>query len=350
MRQCGLVIFLCGVVLLATIVGGMGGPRLERAAGTGLIMLLVVLSLNIFIGTSGVFSFGHMAFMGIGAYATVIFTMSPAQKRFQLPDLPVPLQTLEMSSFQAAVASGVIAMAFAIIMGLPLMRLSGLTASLATVAILIAANSVFHNFERFTRGSAGVILDYPSPSLNVLFLWACAGIVAAMVFRYSRTGSRLAASREDEVAAKAVGIRVWWERGVAWAISAFVVGVAGSLFAQFAGSVNPDTFFLDITFLAISMLVVGGLTSVSGAVTGTLALTVALELLRWVERGVYIGPWQVPARAGLSEVGLALVLLAVLLLRPSGITGGRELSSQMFARVSRGSAVGGQTSGSQGDK
>lgn len=329
-RVAELAVLLCGLVLLATLLGSSGGSRLDRATGTALIMLVLVVGLNVFVGNSGVFSFGHMAFMGIGAYTTVIVTMSPEQKRFQLKDLPQALQTLQLPGFQAAVLSGAVAMACAIVVSLPLMRLSGLTASLATVAVLIAIHAVFQNWERFTRGSAGVILDTESPSLGVLLAWGCAAVVAGILFRQSRMGLRLAASREDEVAARAVGIRVWWERGVAWALSAFLVGVGGSLFAQFSGSLNPDTFYLNITFITIAMLVVGGLTSVSGAVIGTLALTVALELLRWVERGAFIGSWRIPSRPGLSEVGLAVVLLAVMLVRPSGITGGRELSLRRF--------------------
>lgn len=317
---------LCGLVVISALIGSSGGSRLDRATGTGLLMLLLVIGLNVFVGNSGVFSFGHMAFMGVGAYTTVIAMMSPGQKSFQLEDLPSSLQSLQLSGFRAAVLSGCVAMLFAVVVSLPLMRLSGLTASLATVAVLIAVHAVFRNWERFTRGSAGVILDTQSPSIGTLVAWCCAAVLAGVLFRQSRMGLRLAASREDEVAARAVGIRVWWERGVAWALSAFIVGVGGSLFAQFSGSLNPDTFYLNITFISIAMLVVGGLTSMSGAVVGTLVVTAAFEVLRWVERGASIGPWLIPSRPGLTEVGLALVLLVVLLVRPSGVTGGRELS------------------------
>ena len=234
----------------------------------------------------------------------------------------------------AALLSRALRAAFAVVVAIPLMRLSGLTASLATVAVLIAMHGVFRNWERFTRGSAGSILDTESPSLATLVVWAARPSSPASCSGSPGSGLRLAASREDEVAARAAGIRVWWERGVAWALSAFIVGMGGSLFAQFAGSINPDTFFLNITFISIAMLVVGGLTSVSGAVVGTLAVTAALEALRWVERGPTVGPWLIPSRPGLTEVGLALLLLVVLLVRPSGITGGRELSLHPLRRRS----------------
>jgi hypothetical protein len=107
--------------------------------------------------------------------------------------------------------------------------------------------------------------------------------------------------------------------------SAFVVGVAGSLYVRSVGSINPDSFCLTLTSTAIAMLVVGGLTSVSGAVIGTIVVPVALQVLRTVESGVVIAGIEIPARSGLASVGLALVLLGVLLARPAGIMGGREL-------------------------
>ncbi len=324
-RLVALSTVLCAVVAVGTALGRSGGPRLTRATGTALIMLVLVVGLSVFIGNSGIFSFGHLAFMGVGAYTTAIVTMSDLQRTFQLPRLPHALATLHLSGTAAAGLSGAAAMVFAVLVSLPVMRLSGLTASLATVAILIAVHSVFQNWDAVTRGSAGLILDVAQPSIGALLGWACLAVVAAVAFRQSRVGMRLAATREDEMAARALGIRVWWERGLAFAASAFIVGVGGSLFAQYFGSLNPDSFYLTITFTAIAMLVVGGLTSVSGAVLGTIVVSVALELLRTVERGVHIGSWEVPSRPGLTEVGLALVLLLVLLARPAGLTGGREL-------------------------
>jgi branched-chain amino acid transport system permease protein len=324
-RTAGLAAALCLIVIVATLLGESGSPRLARATGTALIMLLLVVGLSVFVGGSGIFSFGHLAFMGVGAYTTAIVTMSPTQKSFQLPGLPSWLASLQLGGTEAALLSGAVATVFAAVLSLPIMRLSGLTASLATVAILIAVHSVFQNWDAVTRGSAGLIVDSDQPRATTLLVWACLGVVAAVVFRQSRVGMRLAASREDEVAARALGIRVWWERGLAFAASAFLVGVAGSLFAQYFGSLNPDSFYLTLTFTAIAMLVVGGLTSVSGAVVGTLAISVVLELLRAVERGTTIGGWEIPHRSGLTEVGLAVVLLVVLLTLPAGLTGGREL-------------------------
>ena len=86
---------------------------------------------------------------------------------------------------------------------------------------------------------------------------------------------------------------------MAWVLSAFIVGVGGGLFVLYFGNINPDSFYISITFTVLAMLVVGGLTSVSGAVVGVIVVTAVLELLRQVERGLSIGPWTLadPARA-----------------------------------------------------
>jgi branched-chain amino acid transport system permease protein len=214
---------------------------------------------------------------------------------------------------------GLLAAAFSALVAVPLMRLSGLTASLATVALLITMRVVNQNWETFTRGTPGLIVDAASPSKEAILLWALIMLLMTLVFRQSSLGRRLAASREDEPSAHSLGIRVWWERGVAWVLSAFVVGIGGGLFVLYFGNINPDSFYISITFTVLAMLVVGGLTSVSGAVVGVAVVTAILEVLRHVERGGAVGPWTPPSRPGMSELGLAVALVVILVLRPEGL-------------------------------
>ena len=140
------------------------------------------------------------------------------------------------------------------------------------------------------------------------------------------------ASRENESAARSIGVAVARERTIAFVVSAFFVGVAGALFGMFIGSFNPDAFFLNITFLMIVMLVIGGTTSLAGAVVGTIAISAVSEILRRIEGGVDLGFVQVSGKPGLREVALALVMLAILIFRPGGLTGGREIGWPLRAR------------------
>jgi branched-chain amino acid transport system permease protein len=148
-------------------------------------------------------------------------------------------------------------------------------------------------------------------------------------------GLRLRSSREDEVAARSLGIGVIRERTVAFVLSGFIVGIGGALFVQVIGTATPDQFYLSITFLVIAMLVVGGVNSLAGAVVGAIALSVALETLRRIEEGANLGFVHLPGRPGLSAVGLALTLLIILAVRPEGLTRGRELPVPGFLRSGR---------------
>jgi len=324
---------LIGLVAIAAVLGSQGPSQVRSATAGGMINLVLVVSLMVFSGTSGVFSFGHVAFMAIGAYTAALAATTPTYKAIELPDLPHWLATLHLSPVPAILLGGVLAAAFGAVVALPLVRLSGLAASLATVVLLVVVHDVGENWDRITRGTPGFLIDAPPPGTWALFTWSAAAIVVAWIFKRSATGLRLIASREDEVAALASGIRIRRERALALVVSAFLSGVAGGLFALHFANISPLNFYLSITFTLVAMLVVGGAESLSGAVVGVLAVTTLLQLFRQVEDGFSIGGIDLPARPGLADFGLALGLLAILILRPRGITGGRELRPPRLPRL-----------------
>lgn len=319
------VVAPCLLVLVLTLLVSTGSAALNRTLVLSLIYLLLVVGLYSFVGLSGVFSFGHMSFMAVGAYAGALLTMPVAIKELTLPALPGFLASSELSALPAALVAGAVAAALALVLAVPLMRLSGLQAGLATVALLIITRVVASNWDQVTGGSAGLAGVPAKTTLTSALIWALVAIVAVWGFQESRLGLRLRASREDEVAARAIGIGLFRERTAAFALSAFLVGVGGALFAGQQGNVTPDQFYISITFLTLAMLVVGGMSSLAGAVIGAVAVAAVQELLRNVESGVDLGLLHIPARPGLTEVGLALFLLLILILRPDGITGGHEI-------------------------
>ena len=112
----------------------------------------------------------------------------------------------------------------------------------------------------------------------------------------------------------------------AFVISAFLSGVSGVLLAHFLGTVRVETFYLDLTFLIIAMLVIGGMRSLTGAVAGAVVISALTELLRQAEVGFQISGTTVAAPGGLGDVVLALLMLLIIVFRPKGIAGGREVS------------------------
>lgn len=315
------------LLLVAAVTGlaSLGDASIDRVVVTSLVNLVLVVSLYVFVGTSGVFSFAQMAFAATGAYASAILTIPTETKAVLYTELPGFLADASAGPLWATLVGGIAAGALGLIVAIPVMRLTGIAAGLATFAVLIIFHVVAQNWTQVTNGSFGIAAIPTTTTTGNALLWALATIVAAYLFQQSRVGLRLRGSREDEIAARAAGIGVYNERRLAWVTSAFFSGVGGALFAQYIGAFNPDTFYISLTFLTLAMLVVGGLKSLSGAVVGTLVISFAGELLRRIEGGVDLGVVEVPGRVGVQQVGLALIMVGVLLLRPSGITGGREI-------------------------
>jgi branched-chain amino acid transport system permease protein len=224
----------------------------------------------------------------------------------------------------AILAGAVAAALVAVVLASALMRLSGLNAGVGTFIVLIIGNIIVNNADALTGGTAG-LSGIPATTPWQVLAWALVCMLLAWTFQQTASCSRLRASREDAFAAQAVGIAIRRERTIAFVVSAFIVGIAGGTFAQAQQAINPSAFYLDITFITIAMLVVGGMSSLTGAVVGTVVLSVLSELLNRLVNGVTIGVY-IKAPTGTAEVGFALAMLLMLIRRPEGLTGGRELS------------------------
>jgi branched-chain amino acid transport system permease protein len=316
---------LIALVACVTYLGALGSESLQRTVLQMLVNLVLVVGLYIFVGNSGIFSFGQLTFMAVGAYTYALLTIPPDSKQLLLPGLPSWLADLHLSRLVATVIAACVAGVLALVLAVPIMRLTGITASLATFAILIIANVVVSNWRDVTGGTSGMTGVPLTLGREEALAWAAGAVVVAYVFQRSLVGFKLRASREDDVAARSIGIGVVNERRAAFVLSALVTGVGGALFAQFVGSFSPEAFYFNLTFLTIAMLVVGGIRSLAGAVLGTLLISATAEFLHEIEGGFALGPIDLGPRPGLREVGLALIMLLVLVLWPNGLTGGREL-------------------------
>lgn len=308
-----LVLLVAGFAL----VGSQLSPAGQLDVITGLVQLCIVIGLYVFAGLSGVFSFGHVAYVAVGAYVAGLLSVPTDQKQLLYLDLPGWLAGFSLPSKAAILVGGAAAALIALILAPSLGRLAGLGASLATFAVLVIVHEVAINADAFTRGQQGMLAVPLETTIWSALLWTLLILASAFAFQTSRLGLQLRAAREDGVAAQAVGVHIGRLRGFALVVSAFLVGLAGGVYAQVLGSFNPDTFYLDLTFLTIAMLVVGGINSLSGAVVGSLVVTILNQVLRRLESEA--------GRPGLTEVGFALLAIAILIIRPGGITGGREL-------------------------
>ena len=322
-----LPILLLLVVVATEVAWGTGGSVTKGVVVTAMINLTLVIGLYVFVGNSGVFSFGSIGFALIGAYTAALLVIPQDQKAILQPTLPQFIAHAHLGSVGATLMGGVVAAVVAAVLAGPLMRLNGIAAGLATFAVLVIIRTVANSWEQVTNGAAGISGIPPSATTtkNEALVWALIAILGGFVFQSTALGLRLRGSREDDVAARSLGVNVRTERRVAWVASGFVMGVGGALYGQYLGSFNADAFYLPLTFLTLAMLVVGGMTSLSGAVIGSLTISFVAEFLHRIESGVTVGSLNIPARPGLREVGIAIIMLTILILRPRGLTNGREL-------------------------
>jgi branched-chain amino acid transport system permease protein len=290
-----------------------------------LIRMVVVVATYIFIGNSGVLSFGHIAFMCVGAYAAGWASCDPSWKQLMLTGLPEFLQDNQYPFMVSVGGAGVLAAVVALIFGAAVIRMSGVAASIATFAFLAIVNSVYSNWESVTAATSSLIGIPTVSSPWIFFAFAVFTISCAFLFQESRYGLMLRASRDDEVAAKSSAINIARVRLIALVLSAFLVGLGGGLYAHFLGVLTVDVFYISLTFITLSMLIVGGVGSLSGAVLGVLSVTLIVEVLRALEGGFSVGSALVQLPKGFEEIGLGVMMALILIFRPSGLTKGREI-------------------------
>lgn len=314
------------LVIAAALVATFGGVVLQRIFIVMLTNMILVLGLQLFSGNSGLLSFGHIAFMGIAAYGSILFSMSPQAKSLALRQLYPILQNVHLPFLPSLLIGAGIATLIAAILGVPLMRLSGAAAVIATLSLLVIAHTVFINWEEVTNGARTLFGVNQYTTLWNALAWTVFFVLLAYWFKETAIGLKLRASREDEKAAAVMGVNIVRVRWVAWVLSAFMVGVAGVLYAHFITSFSPVAFYLSQTFIVVAMLIIGGSGSVAGAVVGTVAVTLLTESLRSVENSLNMAQSLPFTVSGLSEMFVALAMILILIFRPAGIMRGREVS------------------------
>ncbi len=306
-------------------VGASGTRSLEDTVTLILCNLVIVLGLQVFIGNSGVYSFGQIAFAAAGGYITALMTLPATFAALQTPGLPQFIAQARPGPLAAIVTAALACGALAALVGLPLMRTSTLAIPISTFAFLIVSYNVLANWNAVTGGSGGLTAIPTTTTLYTAGLWAALAVVLVLTFKRSAAGYRLQATREDEVAARSIGINVTRERLAAFCISAMLCGAGGALAVHQSGVLTPETFYFGATVTTLTMLVLGGTRSVLGAVSGAIAVAAVNEVLSSLGEGTHLfGLVSFGETPGLAAIGLGLILLVTIIALPDGLSGGRE--------------------------
>src|SRR6202521_4817165 len=269
-----------------------------------LVLAIAIMGLNILVGYSGQLSPGHGAFMALGAYVSAILAHRYKMDYF----VTIPI---------AGLLTGVIGFLF----GVPALRLSALYLALATFALAVVAPSLIKRPAELTGGVQGIVLLPPVPPQPVSDAYAALTGTAMTSDQWTYYVMR--AIRDGEVAAAASGINLAGYKTLAFGISAFYAGIAGSLFGLAAGFVSPDSFPVSLSIQLLVGAVVGGLASIPGPLIGGIfAYFLPIESNQWVPTQTWI-PTQIAStieKAG-PAVTYGAVLILTMIFAPNGIVG-----------------------------
>jgi branched-chain amino acid transport system permease protein len=295
---------------------------------------ILALSLNLIYGFTGMFSLGHAGFMAIGAYVSAILILPAAQKEMMYILEPIiwPFSVLEAPFFISVLAGGLIAALLGLLIALPVLRLGGDYLGIATLGFAEIIRVVFTNITPITNGALGLKGIPPYANLGWNYFWCVLTFFVIVKLLSSNFGNCLRAIRDDEVAAKAMGINTFKCRAISFAVGAFFAGVGGALMGSLITTIDPKMFNFQLTFNILMIVVAGGLGSITGSMVGAVVITVLLEWLRFVEDTIEIGSFVIVGIPGMRMVIFSLVLLLIILYRREGIIGGYEFSWDSITR------------------
>jgi branched-chain amino acid transport system permease protein len=314
----GLVLYGVGAWLQDGVIEYV--QRIVLLAG---INVILAVGLNLINGTTGQFSIGHAGFMAVGAYGAAFFGVKLAPFVQQLVGVG---SVADAITFNVALLIGALfAGVTGLLVGAPSLRLRGDYLAVVTLGFGEIIRISFNNAQ-FLGAATGYFGDTPAglPAYTTFFwvyAWAVAIVILIWNLTFSQTGRSLSAIREDEIAAEAMATPTTRLKVLAFSLSAASAGIAGGLFAFMQSGIRPEDFRFDKSIDMIVMIIIGGLGSISGAVVGGIFVAVTLELMRDLQQ--------------YRLVLYALLLITIMIVRPAGMLGSRELPALLRARFAR---------------
>lgn len=278
------------------------------------INIILGVSLNIINGITGQFSIGHAGFMAIGAYTSSILSFYFFSH--WIPNVSfLSLGIQHLFFLISLLLSGCVAALFGYVVGLPSLRLRGDYLGIVTLGFSEIIRVIILNMD-VVGGARGFIGIPAWSNFFWIYFFVVAVVMISFRLKYSYHGRALLSIREDEIAAESIGINIASHKVKAFILSSFFAGIAGGLFAHFIGYLNPSSFTFIKSFEAIIIVVLGGMGSISGSVIAASITTILPEALR---------PLQEITRIDFRMVIYPLLLLTLMLTRPQGLLGNKEL-------------------------
>ncbi len=333
------------ILIVVLIFGGIlysanGDASRDSLITQMLINAIIVLGIQIYVGNTGVLSFGHIGFGAIAGYTFAVCAISPARKMMQIPDAPFGLADVDLTPLQSGMIAVALTVALAFFIGLALsrsgVRSGAVSAVVITLALLFVVHEVAKNWTDLTRGGKIGLSFSPFGNAtlegkNWIYVLLISAVLLARLFKETRIGRFTQCAREDDLAARTMGIDPAIQQMAALIISVALVSAGSALRVFELGSINPRLFFFDYTLLTLTMLIVGGRNGITGALAGVVIITIGSELTRKLsELDIEALSWIL--REGLTDLFLGGAMLGFMILRPAGVLGDLEFDHWLHER------------------
>ncbi len=337
-------LFAVALIILPLVVGTAGNAWV-RMLDFALLYIMLALGLNIVVGYAGLLDLGYVAFYAVGAYMYALLSSPHLYENFEWIRMTFP-DGLHSSIWMIVPLGAGLAASFGVLLGYPVLRLRGDYLAIVTLGFGEIVRIFLNNLNspyNITNGPQGItnidpisiagvplskpleIFGFTLESVQLYYylflILAVVVIIVSIRLQHSRIGRAWMAIREDEVAAKAMGINVRNLKLLAFAMGASFGGVSGAMFAAFQGFVSPESFILMESIIIVSMVVLGGMGHIPGVILGAIMLYAIPEVLRYAakpaQEAIFGYEFVPPEALRMLLFGMAMVL--IMLYRPKGL-------------------------------
>lgn len=349
----GNIILFCLLVAVLFVIDGTSKSydMIVKVLEKGCVYAVVVVSMNLLNGFTGLFSLGQAGFMLIGAYVYSIFSIDDASRAMVYGFSGEPLVNFRLPIIVAILLAGVFASVFAFLIGLPVLKLKSDYLAIATLGFAEILRTIIQwdKLGRLTNGSFPIsnlgtfkdaLSDTPFKKASFvipffIIAFVCIGVIALLI--RSTYGRAFKAIRDDEIAAEAMGINLTHHKMLSFVVSSFFAGIGGALYAVYIGSTNAAPFTSALTYEILLIVVIGGIGSITGSVLASFLYIASQEWwLRGLDSGKFLGISSPVFRNGFRLVVFSVIIMIFVLFFRRGIMGDREFSSLRIVRAVKG--------------
>ncbi len=340
---CNLILFAALIAVLIYIdATSLSVDMIVKVLQKGCVYAIVVVSMNLLNGFTGLFSLGQAGFMLIGAYMYSVFSVDNASREMVYSFSGKPVINFQLPIIVAIILAGLAAALFSFLIGLPVLKLKSDYLAIATLGFAEILRTIIQwdKFGRVTNGSFPIsqlntfkarLADTPFAKMSFVIpffiaAFVCIGIIALLI--HSTYGRAFKAIRDDEVAAEAMGINLAKHKMISFVTSSFFAGIGGALYAVFVGSTNAAPFTSALTYEILLIVVIGGIGSITGSILASFLYIASQEWwLRGLDSGTFMGISSPIFRNGFRLVVFSVIIMIFVLFFRNGIMGEREFSS-----------------------